>query len=511
MSSPVVREPVNPERVFGWLLLATLAFKLLLAWRLPVTGDEAFFYWWGVYPDFGYYDHPPMVGWFIWLSRVFGESPFAIRLPATLLSTVIALGIHRMVRPIAPEKAAWAAMLYLLAPISWLNVLITTDTPLMLWSFLSVWALVAAERSNRASLYALSGLLLGAAFLSKYFSALLGVAYLVYFVVFRRDRLGRFALLVLCALPGPAINLWFNWSHGWPNIMFNVYNRNEQEVAELRKPLLYLALLVYLITPPLLWSAWRNRKALCGTLAAHRLLACAVVVPLLLFGLLSIKKVIGLHWVLSFYPFGFVLLALAVPRERLPRVAVGLAVFSLLHLIAVSVASMSTMETWRTNPSLSKFYSSIVLATHGDELYRQLTRPGVVVMAHAYTPASLIGFEAKAYVPVFGVGSFHARQDDLVVDYRRYDGQTVRVVRADQPNPLDYAPYFDSIRLYTVTVAGQRFNVVEGHGFHFDRYREGVLMEIARRYYRIPSWLPMSGCPFCERVCGGVRCELPAQ
>ena len=70
-------------------------------------------------------------------------------------------------------------MLYLLAPISWLNVLITTDTPLMLWSFLSVWALVEAERSNRASLYALSGLLLGAAFLSKYFSALLGVAYLV--------------------------------------------------------------------------------------------------------------------------------------------------------------------------------------------------------------------------------------------------------------------------------------------------------------------------------------------
>jgi hypothetical protein len=27
---------------------------------------EAFFYQWGVYPDWGYYDHPPMVGWLLW-------------------------------------------------------------------------------------------------------------------------------------------------------------------------------------------------------------------------------------------------------------------------------------------------------------------------------------------------------------------------------------------------------------------------------------------------------------
>jgi hypothetical protein len=50
------------------------------------------------------------------------------------------------------------------------------------------------------------------------------------------------------------------------------------------------------------------------------------------------------------------------------------------------------------------------------------------------------------------------------------------------------------------------FYVVEGQGFNFSAYRDGVLAAIFKRYYNIPSWLPMTGCPFCERYCGEVRC-----
>ncbi|MEY3490255.1 MAG: hypothetical protein RL655_1823, partial [Pseudomonadota bacterium] len=54
-----------------------------------------------------------------------------------------------------------------------------------------------------------------------------------------------------------------------------------------------------------------------------------------------------------------------------------------------------------------------------------------------------------------------------------------------------------------------RFFVVEGLGFKFETYRQEVLGEIFKRYYNIPSWLPMTGCPFCERYCGQVRCPRP--
>ena len=40
-----------------WLGLVLLfAFRAVLAWKLPITGEEAYVYWWGVRPDWGFYD-----------------------------------------------------------------------------------------------------------------------------------------------------------------------------------------------------------------------------------------------------------------------------------------------------------------------------------------------------------------------------------------------------------------------------------------------------------------------
>ncbi|MDP3356435.1 MAG: glycosyltransferase family 39 protein, partial [Polaromonas sp.] len=309
-----------------WLLAAgalSLILRLWISVSFPITGDEAFFYWWGVYPDWGYYDHPPMVGWLIALMRAaLGDSIWAIRLPAVLLPLVLGGLLAWALSPLDRVRAAWAVLFFWLAPINWLNVLITTDTPLMAWSVLSVALLLRADRREQMDRtawlqYALAGLFLGLAFLSKYFSVVLGLTYLVYFAVYRRERWPALALLVLCALPGPAINIAWNMSHGWSNIMFNLYNRNEGAAFAWNKPLLYAGMLLYLATPVAAWLAWTQRGALAAASRQQRLLACVVLVPLLFFALLSLKKVVGLHWVLSFYPFGFALLAFALPQNKL--------------------------------------------------------------------------------------------------------------------------------------------------------------------------------------------------
>jgi hypothetical protein len=56
---------------------------------------------------------------------------------------------------------------------------------------------------------------------------------------------------------------------------------------------------------------------------------------------------------------------------------------------------------------------------------------------------------------------------------------------------------------------GVTFYAVEGRNFHYEAYRQGVLKDIFDRYYNIPSWLPMTGCPFCVRYCGQVSCPRP--
>jgi len=225
-------------------------------------------------------------------------------------------------------------------------------------------------------------------------------------------------------------------------------------------------------------------------------------VPLLLFGLMAGKKVIGLHWVLGFYPFLFVLAALALPTERLPAARKGLTIFLAVHLIAVIALAQTSLPQWQG----VKYYNRLVEALRAEAIVKQVQAPGVVLMSNGYSSSSILGYALGQHMPVFGLGSVHARQDDLIVDYSRFAGQTIRVVRQSRPDLAEYAPYFDTVTVLAYTQDGQPFYAVEGVNFHYPAYRDGVMAEVNRRYYRFPSWLPVWGCSFCQRLCGAARC-----
>jgi hypothetical protein len=128
-------------------------------------------------------------------------------------------------------------------------------------------------------------------------------------------------------------------------------------------------------------------------------------------------------------------------------------------------------------------------------------------MSDGYSPASVYGYTLGQYVPVFGQGKFHSRQDDLLVDFSAYAGQDVLVMLSAAPDLKDFAHYFERITPLAIEVSGATFHAVLGQGFNAQAYHSEVLGHIYQKYYQIPQWLPMTGCPFCERYCGAVRCK----
>jgi 4-amino-4-deoxy-L-arabinose transferase-like glycosyltransferase len=302
------------ERFFIGALVITVVIKLMLALAIPITSDEAYFYLWGRYPAPGYYDHPPVIGWILYLLLFLGKSPLLLRLPPILFSTLVGAGIYFVLRRFDRLKAALVAVLFLLSPINLLNVLVTTDTPLLLFSFASCIFLFQAIESRNYLHYLLSGIFLGLAFLSKYFAVLLGVAYFVYFLFSEKNKRKTTGFLVLYAalVPFVAFHVYWNYLHCWPNIMFNLINRNKNEVFSLGKVLVFILCQLYLLTPPVIYYLYKKRDELPARFADRRftILLYAFLVPLAAFSVLSFKKVIGLHWVLSFYPFMYIALYL---------------------------------------------------------------------------------------------------------------------------------------------------------------------------------------------------------
>jgi len=292
-----------------WLLLAlaaTLLFRLWLSVAAPVTADEAYFILWGRTPALGYYYQPPMVGWMLAPLTACSDASWLMRLPAVLVPPVAALGVWLALRRWFgrdEDTANLAALAVLLVPMNVWNVFVTTDTPLVIFSVASLLVFARAAEKRTSGLFLASGVLLGLAFLSKYFAVLLGLAYLAWAITARNPK--ALLLVFLGVLPFVLINLYWNYEACWCNVMFNAINRHEEGDSgwSLATPALYAASLAYLAAP-LLWYAWRGKGRLreAWRRPGERALLLAWLVPFVLFAALSPVKRIGLHWLLSFVP-----------------------------------------------------------------------------------------------------------------------------------------------------------------------------------------------------------------
>jgi hypothetical protein len=325
---------------------------------------------------------------------------------------------------------------------------------------------------------------------------LLGFAYLVYFIFSKKDRkkITGFVILFASVIPFVAVNIYWNYTHCWANILFNLFNRNKKETLSAGKFLIFIVSQLYLITPPVVYYAFKRRKELLKDIAAGRLVyfAFLVVVPLIIFGALSFKKVVGLHWVLAFYPFMYLALFAFLTDLELTRSIRFMVFFTLVHLFLIGAALSVPVHYLKSN----KNYKIIVLGTHPKEIIRHL-RPYKNEFSFAtpsYSDSAVISFYFGRYFMVFGGGSHHGRQDDFITDFRQLQGRNILILRESLPSPKEYAPFFSKIEIKEVTVLDAAYYLVLGYGFNYENYREKILRPIKDNYYAIPPYLPAAPC-----------------
>ncbi len=496
-----MRGPDSTRTLYIILVLTTL-IKLALAHVVPITGDEAYFIEWGRHPDLGYYDHPPMVGWFLAALLTVSDAALWLRLPSILITTFIGWAIYRIVKDIDAQLAALCAVLYLIAPLNLLGVLITTDTPLILFSFLSAWCFYLAQRNDDLRWYALAGLLLGAAFFSKFFAGLLGIAYLVYLALCVRRGLRPYLgllLVVAGTLPFIALNLWWNYQHCWNNYLFNLQNRAAGGELSLTTVLAYLALLLYTLTPPIVYYVFKQRRSLGQILRqpGAGVFLGVLLIPLALFALLSLRATVGLHWILAFYPFLFIAIAALLNKSQLQRSLAFMIPFAALHLLVVVVL----LAAW---PALAKFsekdYTRIAAVMNPAPLAEALApyRNDYLFATDSYSFSAVLAHAANQRVIVFGKGSYHGRQDDLLTDFRALDQNNLLLIsRAD--DLARYAEFFRRFNMTRIEVAGATYHIATAEGLDYARYRDKILRSVNESYYRIPAFLPVGACYMKER------------
>lgn len=182
-----------------WLVTA---FRLVLAARLGLAADEAYYWCWSEELAFSYFDHPPGIAWLIRLgTTLLGDTELGVRAGGLVLQAVAlsALLWH--------ERSKHTLLLLFAVPGVLLPaVLATPDVGLLAFWILSI---VAADRGR----WVLAGVLAAAAVWFK-LSGVLLVAALVLAAPRDRRAWGSAALAMALAAPSFAGHVLFQLDHG---------------------------------------------------------------------------------------------------------------------------------------------------------------------------------------------------------------------------------------------------------------------------------------------------------
>ncbi|HBF30306.1 glycosyltransferase family 39 protein [Rhizobium sp.] len=229
------------ERVLCAGLMVLTAFRIWTANSIGLHPDEAYYWLWSTQPSAGYYDHPPMVAWWIWLSGTLLDHTLvgvrAMAIASTMISSILVF--HTMLelgadRALACRAALWFNAMLL---VGFTAFVATPDDPSIMFWVSTTWVLARLRRTAHQPLWLVVGLLAGLGCVSKYTNFFLGPGILLWLAM---DKRARQQTSVLWLSAGGAIALMvfspvliWNSNHHWVSF-FKQFGRIEDGSFTLR-------------------------------------------------------------------------------------------------------------------------------------------------------------------------------------------------------------------------------------------------------------------------------------
>jgi hypothetical protein len=200
-----------------WLLLG-----LMQAGLTELQDDEAYYWVYGQYLDWGYFDHPPMIALLVKMGSSILPGELGVRLFPLLLNVFTLLIIEKLIDKKNP--LLFYAIALSMAVISLMGFMAVPDTPLIFFTALFFLCYKRFIGKNSFLNMFLLGLSIAFLFYSKYHAVLV-----VLFVVISNPRLFlkyKFWLAGLIAFLLYVPHLWWQEEHGWVSFRYHLFESN---------------------------------------------------------------------------------------------------------------------------------------------------------------------------------------------------------------------------------------------------------------------------------------------
>ncbi|MDQ7822627.1 MAG: glycosyltransferase family 39 protein [Candidatus Eremiobacteraeota bacterium] len=513
----------NPYPVIFVVLVALFtALRMACAMRLPLSGDEAYYYLWSKIPASGYYDHPPMIAWFIALSTMMGSREvLMIRMSSVGAAFLYSLFFYFTARHLTgSDKTAFlAGLFFLLIPYLAIDsTMVTPNGPLIFFWSLYLFLLVRALASGNSTDWFLSGLALGGALLSKLMAFFLPLSLLLFLFLSKRHRpqLARkgFYLSMAGALLLFSPFLIWNSLHHWENFDFQLVARHHFPLSPDPASFAnFLLMQAFSLSPFFfffsLFALFRSLLAGVREGRDDHLFCASFSLPIFLFFFsVSMFEHVEMYWPIAGALTATISAALLVEEiftRQAPGVmkyvgkgfimlmcAVLLALTGLLYFCALSPKSLMALCA-KTSPvgeaqdrgnGLIEMYAYEDLAGHLRELQKARGGPEkVFIMTDNYSLSSALTYYMGDYVHIYSPWNLQGREYQKWENYRGLEGMD--------------AIYVDRFPTY------ERENMVELFSQNFESVTSSEALEMKKHGKTVKIFY----LTFCRSFKGTITCK----
>ena len=362
------RDDANFHRDVGLLALGLTLLRLLAAGVIHLTEDEAYYRLWAMHLHLGYYDHPPMIAWWIRAGTALADdTALGVRLVAVLaggFATWLVADLARLLGAKTSTALRAAVWYNATLTIGVGGILATPDAPAILYSALTLWSIAKVWAGGPSRWWLMAGLTAGLASISKYSALFLGPGVFLWMCLTpwgRKAFASRWPWLALIVAEAIfATNVLWNAQHGWLTFAKQFGRITPHRFAP--DHLADLLVAQFFLLNPLIAvyaakgvaQAWRGRH---DPNAVHLLLPLAAGLPFAVYLMLhSLHDRVQAHWPVPLFAGLAITAAVAVERASAARTArilrgtaVGLS-FALSATILVLAATGVTPVTSHRDP-----------------------------------------------------------------------------------------------------------------------------------------------------------------
>ncbi len=206
-----------PSFYVFWLLLA-----LLQANYTELLSDEAYYWKYSQFLDWGYFDHPPMVALLIKIGSNILPGEIGVRLLFTLMGTGTIFLLQQLVNP--SNKILFYVIISSIGLLYFMSFLALPDIPLIFFSSAFFYLLKQYYRNDSLRISILIGIIIACILLSKYHGFV--VITLAFLSNLKLIKKRSFFIIFLVSLALVLPHFLWQVYHNFPSIQYHFHDRN---------------------------------------------------------------------------------------------------------------------------------------------------------------------------------------------------------------------------------------------------------------------------------------------